>query len=61
MVKLYVVSQRESLAKSELIAYCRQYLAGYKVPKAVEFCAELPKSTVGKVLRKVLRNGATAQ
>jgi long-chain acyl-CoA synthetase len=38
-----------------LRAYCREHLAGYKVPAAIEFRSELPKTMVGKVLRRALR------
>ena len=44
-----------TFSKEEIIAYCRERLARYKVPKLVEFRESLPKSLVGKVLRKVLR------
>ena len=40
----------------EVINYCRQNLTGYKVPKTVEFRSELPKTNVGKILRRVLRD-----
>jgi len=53
--KLFVVPQGEGLTAKELIAYCRENLTGYKVPRSVEFCDELPKNPVGKVLRKELR------
>lgn len=55
-VKLFVVKKEPSLTREELLRYCRQYLTGYKVPKLVEFRDELPKSTVGKILRKQLRH-----
>lgn len=44
-----------SLTEDEVIAHCREGLAGYKVPKQIRFMDELPKSTVGKILRKDLR------
>jgi long-chain acyl-CoA synthetase len=54
-VKAYVVLKPGMTAtEEEIIEYCRQNLAPYKVPKFVEFRKELPKSTVGKVLRRVL-------
>jgi long-chain acyl-CoA synthetase len=40
----------------ELDAYCRQHLAGYKVPRAWEFVDELPKSATGKILKRILRD-----
>ncbi len=55
-VKAFVVAKPgETLTEEELDAYCRQNLAAYKVPKAYEFLESLPKSTVGKVLRRELR------
>jgi len=55
-VKAFVVLKPgETATEEEIIAYCRERLARYKVPKLVEFRDELPKSLVGKVLRKVLR------
>jgi len=44
------------LTEEEGISYCKEKLAAYKVPKMVEFMDELPKSTVGKVLRRQLRD-----
>ncbi len=55
VVKACVVKKDASLTKEELIAYCRENMTGYKVPKVVEFRDELPKSNVGKILRRVLR------
>lgn len=55
IVKLYVVKSDDSLTKEELIAHCREHLTGYKIPKVVEFREELPKSNVGKILRRELR------
>ncbi len=55
-VKAYVVARdASSLSKESLRAYCKEHLTGYKVPKFVEFRDELPKSNVGKILRKDLR------
>jgi long-chain acyl-CoA synthetase len=55
-VKAWVVLRTgEKVTVDELRAYCKQRLAAYKVPKQVEFCASLPKSAVGKVLRRELR------
>ena len=54
-VKLFVVKKEESLTVEEVISYCRKHLAAYKVPKQVEFIAEVPKSVVGKLLRRELR------
>ncbi len=55
-LKAYVVlKEGEKLTEDEVIAFCKSNLAAYKVPKLVEFRAELPKTMVGKVLRRVLR------
>jgi long-chain acyl-CoA synthetase len=54
-VKLFVVKKDERLTEAEVIEHCRQHLTGYKVPSQVEFRAELPKSNVGKILRRELR------
>ena len=55
MVKAFVVLKPgETATEEEIIAFCRERLAKYKVPRAVEFRSELPKSLIGKVLRRVL-------
>ena len=55
-VKAFVVVQPgETLTEEEIVAYCKKNLAAYKVPKIVEFRDELPKTAVGKILRKELR------
>ena len=54
-VKIFVVKKDPSLTQEEIIAHCYKYLAHYKVPKKVEFMNELPKSSVGKILRIELR------
>jgi long-chain acyl-CoA synthetase len=54
-VKVFVVKKDQSLTEEELIAFCRENLTGYKVPKHVEFVKELPKSNVGKILRRILK------
>ena len=56
VVKAFVVKKDASLTAEELRAYCKENLTAYKVPKQVEFCDELPKSTVGKILRRKLRD-----
>jgi len=60
MVKICVVKKAPSLTRDELIAHCRKHLTGYKVPKKVEFYDELPKSNVGKILRRKLREEQAA-
>jgi long-chain acyl-CoA synthetase len=54
-VRAYVVRKEPSLTEAALRAHCRQCLAAYKIPKQIVFRAELPKTPVGKVLRKDLR------
>src|SRR5205809_1395867 len=46
---------RATATESEIVAFCKERLAAFKVPKAVEFVQDLPKSLVGKVLRRELR------
>jgi len=58
-VKAFVVCHSEGLTKAELMAFCRQQLVSYKVPRRIEFCTELPKNNVGKVLRRLLREKET--
>jgi long-chain acyl-CoA synthetase len=58
VVKLYAVRKNSSLTEAELLAYCRTQLTDYKVPKSVEFRAELPQNNVGKILRRQLRDEA---
>jgi long-chain acyl-CoA synthetase len=56
-VKLFVVKKDPALTDTDILAYCKTQLTGYKRPKLVEFRAELPKSNVGKILRRELRDG----
>lgn len=60
-VKIFVVRKDQSLTEDQLIAHCRKHLTGYKVPKLVEFRDELPKTNVGKILRRVLRDENNAK
>jgi long-chain acyl-CoA synthetase len=60
VVKVFVVKKDNSLKEKELIEYCRENLTGYKVPKEVEFRKELPKTNVGKILRRALRDEASS-
>ncbi len=55
-VKLFVVKKDQSLTEAELKAFCAKSLTNYKRPKIIEFRTELPKSNVGKILRRELRN-----
>jgi len=61
LIKAYVVLQSEARGKvseEEIIAFCRENLAHYKVPNIIEFRGELPKTDVGKVSRRELREEA---
>jgi long-chain acyl-CoA synthetase len=55
VVKVFVVKKDPTLTEQEVITHCKQHLTGYKVPKLVEFRTELPKTNVGKILRRELR------
>jgi long-chain acyl-CoA synthetase len=56
-VKLFVVRADESLTKEAILEHCRKNLTGYKIPRAIEFRDSLPKTNVGKILRRALRDG----
>lgn len=56
-VKAFVVRKDPGLTKEALVAYCRENLTAYKVPHLIEFRDELPKTNVGKILRRALRDG----
>lgn len=58
VVKLFVIRKNDRVTAEELIAHCRSELTGYKVPKYVEFRDDLPRSNVGKVLRRELKDEA---
>ena len=55
---VYVVRKDPTLTDAQLIAHCREYLTKYKVPTQVEYRTELPKTNVGKILRRELRDTA---
>lgn len=57
-VKVFLVKKDPSLTREEVLDHCRGLLTGYKMPKIIEFCDELPKSNVGKILRRLLRQEA---
>jgi len=57
-VKIFVVRKNPDLTAEVLIAHCRKELTGYKVPRHVEFRHDLPKTNVGKILRRALKEGA---
>jgi long-chain acyl-CoA synthetase len=56
IVRVAVVRKDPALTKEQVIEHCRKHLTGYKVPKIVEFWKELPKTNVGKVLRREVKN-----
>jgi long-chain acyl-CoA synthetase len=56
-VKLYIVKKDPALTDKEVFDYCKTQLTGYKRPKIIEFRSDLPKSNVGKILRRELRDG----
>ena len=55
-VKIYVVKKDPSLTEAQVQAYCRENLTAYKCPREIEFRDELPKTNVGKILRRALRD-----
>jgi long-chain acyl-CoA synthetase len=57
-VKVFVVRRDPNLGVEQLMEYCKQQLTGYKKPKYIEFRDELPKTNVGKILRRALREEA---
>ncbi|MEO8390271.1 AMP-binding protein [Polaromonas sp.] len=57
-IKVFVVKNDPTLTEDDVSAYCKQYLTGYKRPKYIEFRDDLPKTNVGKILRRQLRAGA---
>ncbi|BAO87432.1 long-chain fatty acid--CoA ligase [Caballeronia cordobensis] len=56
-VKLFIVRKDQSLTEADVMAYCKERLTGYKRPRTIEFRNDLPKSNVGKILRRELRDG----
>ena len=58
VVALYVVRKDPGLTAEDLIAFMRKHVTSYKVPRQVHFRDELPKSNVGKILRRALREKA---
>ena len=60
-MKVFVVRSNPSLTEKDVIAFCRENLTAYKVPKIVEFRDELPKTNVGKILRRELRDEELAK
>lgn len=60
-VKLFVITRNKALTEKEVIDHCRTLLSGYKVPRHVEFRDDLPRSNVGKILRRKLKDETRAQ
>lgn len=60
-VKACIVKRDPDLTAEQVIAYCREHLTAYKVPKVVEFFNELPKTNVGKILRRALKDNVTIE
>ena len=56
IVKLFIVKKDPNITADDVKAHCKEHLTGYKVPKIIEFRDELPKSNVGKILRRQLRD-----
>jgi len=57
VVKLFIVKRDPALTEADVFRYCKEQLTGYKRPKHIEFRTDLPKSSVGKILRRELRDG----
>lgn len=60
VIKIFVVKRDQSLTEEELLKYCHENLTNYKVPKRIEFRKELPKTNVGKILRRALKEETLA-
>ncbi|MEP6405976.1 MAG: long-chain fatty acid--CoA ligase, partial [Marinobacter sp.] len=60
-VKVYLVATAEGVTENELKEFCRERLTAYKVPKSFVFRDELPKTNVGKILRRELRDEANSK
>jgi long-chain acyl-CoA synthetase len=61
VVKIFVVKKDPALTEKSIIEHCKKEMTGYKVPKYVEFRTELPKTNVGKILRRALRDEELAK
>nr|WP_315210312.1 AMP-binding protein [uncultured Albidiferax sp.] len=58
-IKVFIVKSDPALTEADVLAFCKQNLTGYKMPKSIEFRKDLPKSNVGKILRRELRSPTT--
>ena len=56
VVKVFVVKKDQSLTREQVINHCKEHLTGYKIPKVIEFKDDLPKTNVGKILRRALKD-----
>jgi long-chain acyl-CoA synthetase len=56
IVKAYVVRDNHRLTEADILQYCKEHMTSYKRPRKIVFINELPKSNVGKILRRELRN-----
>jgi long-chain acyl-CoA synthetase len=59
--KAFIVRENPDITVEDVLAYCHSKLTGYKIPKHIKFCDELPKTNVGKVLRRALRDAPETQ
>lgn len=55
-VKAFIVKNNQNVTVNDVLHFCRENLTGYKIPKYIEFCSELPKTNVGKILRRALKS-----
>jgi long-chain acyl-CoA synthetase len=60
-VKIFVVKKDQNITSEQILSYCRENLTGYKCPKHIEFRTELPKTNVGKILRRTLKEEEMAK
>ncbi len=60
VIKIFVVKKDQSLTEEEIKTYCHENLTNYKVPRHIEFRKELPKTNVGKILRRALKEQESA-
>jgi long-chain acyl-CoA synthetase len=60
-VKAFLVKEDLAITAGDVIHFCRSRLTGYKIPKYIEFCKELPKTNVGKILRRALRHESSSK
>ena len=61
VVKAFIVKKNPSVTEDEIKEFCKENLTAYKVPKFIEFRDELPKSNIGKIMRRLLKEGEPAE